>query len=310
MGKKDETNYLQVVWNTAEWLRYAGPKARQEIAKEIREYDYDRRKLVNEKLRKGYIVDLAMDYSDSMYTCGDKFVYLFVDDRSEIYYVGAGGENRFQSWQGRNDDFKRHYKKFNSKVVLAAKFCTAKIAEDVERLLTWKCQLDGYRLTNSDNMLASKELYEIRNISDDWEKDTAIQSAYRRLSDNYSDVLSCFDRIEKWLYSGGIVQSSDWVNKKDETVYTMECWTIDGVTKSRSQWCKEYNVSSSTANGRIDIGCTPKEALTFPAAPSKKRKNVLEWWKEKGFVPGTDETSYVTPVEEWSNTYKRPKDLC
>lgn len=88
-------------------------------------------------------------------------------------------------------------------------------------------------------------------------------------------------------------------------VYANECWTIDGITKSRSQWCKEHKMNVSKANKRIEIGCTPKEALTFPTAPENKKRYIKEWWLENGYIPGTDTTSYVTPVKEWPDPYRK-----
>jgi hypothetical protein len=42
-------------------------------------------------------------------------------------------------------------------------------------------------------------------------------------------------------------------------------WEIDGVTKSRKDWCSEYGVIETTAIYRVEVkGMTPKEALTTP----------------------------------------------
>ena len=61
----------------------------------------------------------------------------------------------------------------------------------------------------------------------------------------------------------------------------------------------------SKANKRIEIGCTPKEALTFPTAPESRKRYTKEWWLENGYIPGTDTTSYVTPVKEWPDPYRK-----
>lgn len=50
--------------------------------------------------------------------------------------------------------------------------------------------------------------------------------------------------------------SSEWKKRKLIT------WNIDGVEKSRQEWCEEYGVGLETALYRIKKGMTPLEALT------------------------------------------------
>jgi hypothetical protein len=50
-------------------------------------------------------------------------------------------------------------------------------------------------------------------------------------------------------------------------------WEIDGVTKSRKDWCKEYGVLETTAIYRVDIkGMSPKDALTTPLSTNGRKR--------------------------------------
>lgn len=300
-----EMDYGALEQELSSWLSHAGPNARREFMKEVDSRTHDHLSRFEERLEKGYITNLAADYSDSYTQTGDCFVYMFVDNNGEIYYVGMGDETRFQYPYGRSKEFDERYKKSKSKVILAAKWCTRAMAAEIERLVIWKCQLSGFRLVNKSEMLSSKELYELRHLSEDLNKETNLQSKYRWMKEDYPEVLSAFDKIEKWLYNGGASETSNYVNVKQKTTWAMECWTIDGVTKTRSQWCKENKVSASKANYRISLGCTPKEALTFPTAPDTKKRYQKNWWIENGYIPGSDKTSYITPYSEWPEDIKR-----
>lgn len=88
--------------------------------------------------------------------------------------------------------------------------------------------------------------------------------------------------------------------KKANTATYTHVWTIDGVTMTAREWCKEYGKSYAATVGRGGAyGMTPKEALTFPPVPKGMTKNALEYWKSLGLTPGTDTTSYVTPKSEF-----------
>jgi len=301
----EDLDYGMLEMALSSWLSHAGPKAKEDFMKEVERRTHNKLDRFESRLEKGCITNLAADYSDSYTQTGAYFVYLYVDSEGEIYYVGMGNQLRFQYKYGRNEDFEKKYKDSNSKVVLAAKWCTRKMATEIERLMIWKCQLSGFRLVNKTEMLSTRELYELRNLPEDLNKETHLQARYRWMKDDYPEALVAFDNIEKWLYDGGAKATEDYVNIKKTVAWAMECWTIDGVTKTRSQWCKENHVSTSKANYRIKNGCTPKEALTFPTAPDTKKLHQKEWWIENGYIPGSDKTSYITPYSEWPEDIKR-----
>lgn len=81
-------------------------------------------------------------------------------------------------------------------------------------------------------------------------------------------------------------------------------WTINGVTKPAADWCREYNVqSSSVINRIIKYGMSPLEALLAPKIPYGKSCSAKEYYKSVGYEYGKDKTSYVTPLSEWPDEY-------
>ncbi len=96
--------------------------------------------------------------------------------------------------------------------------------------------------------------------------------------------------------------NSEWDEKhppkKANTASYLRVWTIDGITMSALDWCKEYGRPASFADRAGLYGMTPKEALTFPPVPKGMTKKALEYWASLGLTPGTDTTSYVTPKSE------------
>ena len=80
-------------------------------------------------------------------------------------------------------------------------------------------------------------------------------------------------------------------HNKQDTVYI----TIDGVTKSAIEWCKEYSIDLKRFYGRLGIGWSAKDALTTPKNGHYKRdphlnmatykdrtQSLLDWCKELG----------------------------
>lgn len=300
-----EPKYWDLVSDLSDWLRVAGDNAKAELIKDIKGRTYDRKKMVEYGLRSGYIKHLAADYSDTARWCGEHFVYLFVNELGNIYYVGCGDTCRLQGRTGRNNDFREQYFSGNSKVVLLAKWCIREVALQIEKYAIWECQMRGFNLTNKNCMLSEQKMEEIRNMPDDWHEYSEVQSEYEWALKEWPEAVEAFANIVEWLKTDEFRNNTDFVNIKSTDVPTLACWTIDGVTKSRAEWCKEYGVNQSIVLKRMEKhGCTPKEAFTFPPIPKDMTKRPKEWWAEHGFVAGTDKTSYVTPLEEWPSHYK------
>lgn len=86
-------------------------------------------------------------------------------------------------------------------------------------------------------------------------------------------------------------------SNRDNRYRSQNIWEIDGVIKSATKWCKEYDEQPSFVLSRIvNHRCTPKEALTFPKKKNWKYNTVEELWESKGLIPGTDTTSRVISI--------------
>lgn len=60
-------------------------------------------------------------------------------------------------------------------------------------------------------------------------------------------------------------------------------WTIDGVTKTAVEWCREYDKSYCRVLSRIDRHhLTPKQALTYPPVPPESRNDAKGYWESLG----------------------------
>jgi hypothetical protein len=116
-------------------------------------------------------------------------------------------------------------------------------------------------------------------ICEEWANDFLV---FRRwaLDNGYSDDLT-IDRIDndgnytplncRWATAE--VQNA---NKRVRTKFDLPCrilWDIDGVTKSRKDWCREYGVVEATAIYRVEVkGMSPKEALTAPLSTKGRKR--------------------------------------
>lgn len=60
-------------------------------------------------------------------------------------------------------------------------------------------------------------------------------------------------------------------------------WTIDGVSKPATDWCKDYKKKYSAVLSRIKKhGLTPIQALTYPNVPSTRTRFAREYWLSLG----------------------------
>lgn len=117
-------------------------------------------------------------------------------------------------------------------------------------------------------------------ICDEWKNDF-LEFRKWALSNGYSDILT-IDRID----NNGNYEPSNcrWVtvsvqnaNQRKRTKYEVTrriFWEIDGVVKSRKDWCKDYGLEEQTVIYRVKVkGMSPKEALTTSLSSNgRKRK--------------------------------------
>lgn len=48
-------------------------------------------------------------------------------------------------------------------------------------------------------------------------------------------------------------------------------WTLNGITKTRQEWCEEYEINSCTVTNRLKRGWDMEKALTFPVDEAKSK---------------------------------------
>lgn len=73
--------------------------------------------------------------------------------------------------------------------------------------------------------------------------------------------------------SGMSVEEALLTPLNDSKLYnSRRAWlTIDGVTKTRKEWCDEAGISQCCLRHRLKVGMDPKEALSKPSERPKKR---------------------------------------
>lgn len=118
------------------------------------------------------------------------------------------------------------------------------------------------------------------SICDEWREDFLVFREWA-LSHGYADNLT-IDRID----NDGNYEPSNcrWVtvsvqnaNQRKRTKYEVTrriFWEIDGIVKSRKDWCEDYGMEEQTVIYRVEVkGMSPKEALTTSLSPNgRKRK--------------------------------------
>lgn len=295
-------------WETKEifsdWWRHAGTEARKEMLDNLQKIPLPSSDVYKCDTR------FATDRSNDLYSCGAYHVYAWVTKRCSIIYIGYGDSWRASNPQGRNEEFQKKFETNEIKSFILCSNVNKDDAQQIETLCIWRAMVSGYQLTNKSKTLSPQQIIELRA---ERESSPAYEK-YQTLVEAYPDVVESFDKLKSYcldlVLSEESVLEAD-VHFKSRTrdsirKYVKYVWTIDGVTKSASDWCKKYNFTLSRANQRIECyGCTPKEALTFPNLPRElyKKRTIDEWWRENGYIPGIDETSYVTPREEWGDEY-------
>lgn len=303
-------NWMELpYWETQEifkwWWRGAGEDVRKEIINELNKIPVPSSEVYKCDSR------FSTDYCNNQYLCGHYHVYAWVSKKCRITYIGYGSSYRAATLHGRNESFRSESDINEMKVFILCANVNERDAQDIETLCIWRAMLSGWSLTNKSKTLTQHQLLELRA---DKEK-SKVNEYYQRLIDDYPEVVESYDRLNSYCLDMVLSEDSELphdvrfktTNPQEKLKYVKHMWTIDGEAKPANEWCKHYGVALSRANMLIDrYGCTPKEALTFPRLPKelcRKKKDIGEWWHENGYCPGTDQTSYVTPREEWGDEY-------
>lgn len=295
-------------WETQQifldWWHHAGSEVRKEVLSELQKVPLPTTEVYKSDCR------FATDRSNDRYPCGAYHVYAWVTKSCSIAYIGYGSSMRASTPQGRNDEFQNRFDTNEMKSFVLCSNVNKDDAQRMETLCIWRAMISGWELTNKSKILSPRQIVELRTQRES----SSAYKEYQAMVEAYPDVVESFDKLNAYCLDSVLSEEStleDDVRFKTGArdsirKYVKYVWTMDGVAKPAADWCKKYNFTVSRANERIErYGCTPKEAVTFPNLPRElyKKKAIDEWWRENGYIPGTDKTSYVTPREEWSDEY-------
>jgi hypothetical protein len=308
MSKLYSPNVTDFLQDLKYWYSVAGNKARHELLRELQDIPIRSDNVDEHRLGEGYDFSFAIDFSNDFYRLGRCYVYAFVTESGLLYYIGEGDFSRIYNPHRENIQFQDMYEKNHSKIFILAKGLDKETAQNIETLLIWEAQMAGCSLTNTAKKLTEVELQELRlDLSQ-----SLITDRYHTLCDDFAEVLATFKKfrvecLKVALSSQDEKEQSTFVDRKrSNRKCVRELWTIDGITKSATEWCKIYNTSVSKVSQRMrNWGCTPREALEFPPVPHCSRiPDAVSWLKSRGFIPGADKTSKITPLSEWPSGYR------
>lgn len=143
------------------------------------------------------------------------------------------------------------------------------------------CKTSLYKLWNSmKTRCNNKSVHNYRNyggrgvtVCDEWNTDFVRFKEWAE-KNGYKDGLT-LDRID---VNGNYEPSNcRWVTVKQQenNRRNNHYLTIEGVTKTLTEWCELYKAHPSTVINRLNTGCTPKEALTLPLYYKWRSKDAL-----------------------------------
>lgn len=279
--------YSDVFFDCCDFLANAGGEARKEFFARVNENINKPRLLTENNLRKASL-EFSVDFSDDLYRLGDGYVYAYITNDGELFYIGCGQSDRVCNIYSRSENFKAMYELGASAYVLASNLHKIN-AEEIETLCVWIAQLEGCLLENSSKMLSNFELryfhakekgLEIKKNSEiekKWDKYEDLLFEYKEVADSFLSLMFiCLDKEE---FNKKIPQKREHKPSPDLV------WTIDGETKTITEWCEQYGRSRGSVIGRINrYGFTPKQALTLPPVPCNFSRKPIEYWQSLGFV--------------------------
>lgn len=111
-----------------------------------------------------------------------------------------------------------------------------------------------------------------------YENSETLRRLERELIHAYGD--KCYNRQGSKKFHEEVAQHS-----REKGVYDPKVlWTIGGVTKAATAWCKERGVTYTRMKRILDrYNITPEQALTLPPVPSKMGGKAVEYWEGLGF---------------------------
>lgn len=279
--------YDEAYWMCHDFLVEASEDARAAFVKRLFE-DLEKPRIYTQHSLRNANLDFSVDYSNDLWKLGDGYVYAYITDKGELFYVGCGQSDRVCNVHSRSKNFKAVYALGASAYVLASHLYKIN-AEELETLCVWIAQMNGCMLENSSKMLSGFELKYFLSR----ERGTEVKinaetekkwNYYEDLKLEYDSVVVKFQRLLALCLDEK--EFSKTIPDKQEYRPTQKKWFIDGVEKTVDEWCREYNVPRSRVEGRIKKwGFTPLQALTYPPIPNGKwNRDPLGYFKSLGLV--------------------------
>lgn len=110
----------------------------------------------------GYLVEVT----DKGIYCeeGEHFVYLWRHSWGDPFYVGSGKGDRWQTKNGRCDEFYRHIDAGDAAVYIILSGVDSKTAHEYERYVSASLSHAGYSLANGDNNTRNRSEREIERM--------------------------------------------------------------------------------------------------------------------------------------------------
>ena len=158
--------------------------------------------------------DYSFKYSNDRYYAGDGFVYVWVTDGGEIFYIGCGGSERINNTIGRSKEFADVLQQHKCCAYTIAEFVNKKYALEIETLCIHYLQLAGYDLTNHSKMLSHKEVRFLRRktANPDIEASEHYEDLYAdhdSLKRQYVEVIETLDKFIAFCQSQELASSKD-----------------------------------------------------------------------------------------------------
>lgn len=281
--------YSDVFWDCCEFLSNAGEEARKEFFARVNENISKPRLLTENNLRKASL-EFSVDFSNDLYRLGDGYVYAYTTDEGELFYVGCGQSDRVCNKYSRSEDFKAFYGDWKCYPFVLASRVYKTNAEEIETLCIWLAQMNGCILKNTQKVLNSFELkcffqkekganIKLDNcVAKKWEQYENLKTEYEEVAEAFLRLLYvCLDKEE---FNKKIPQEREHKPSPDLV------WSIDGETKTITEWCEQYGRSRGSVIGRISrYGFTPKQALMLPPVPCNFSRKPIEYWQSLGLLP-------------------------
>ncbi len=301
MAKNFILSYADMKYPFERWWRHASQSVREEIIADLQKV----------RLPEGDIYGtnckFAVNYSDRIWELGEACVYALVSKDYDILYIGCGDAYRPHTIMGRNREIEVRYKSGGIEPYIICLNVDKEVALKIETFCIWKAQFYGWKITNKAKLLSEKDIISLRCCCDSSE---AFRK-YLKMAEEHADVAKAFDDLSYYCLQkqkcGEKFDDERTIKKPMGSVRRIKhMWTIDGEIKPAIDWCRMYEKNYGEMIERVaNLGCTPKEALTFPsnADGSKNLKKLKEFWCEQGIVPSVDTTSWVTPHADWPDCY-------